>query len=230
MTEWDMIDRMTERSAEETLIRAVENGDLDADRVPEYLGRSTLLDLLRSYGYKGNVRHLKAALDRWDIKCRAADRCPSTADLRAAVADGRVEVNRGGLTGVGNLRRIQPLSRRRIAAQRMMEQENTMLRQHQRRIDQEQREIAFRQDRVEQIQAVLDEITAEIGPDPLLAPIELDRPKTRHRPPDIHVLGDAPVPPVAEVFTFSMRLAPAEATPPTPASDIPGEGEDASKK
>lgn len=165
MTDWDVIDRMTERSVEETLIRAVENGELDTGRVPEYLGRSTLLDLLRSYGYQGHVRGLKAALDRWDIKCRATDRCPSTADLRAAAADGRVEVNKSSLTGVGNLRSIQPLSRRRIAAQRMMEQEKSMLRHHQRRIDQEQRDLDYRQGRVDLIQAVLDEIAAEIGPE-----------------------------------------------------------------
>ena len=165
MTDWDVIDRMTERSVEETLIRAVENGELDTDRVPTYLGRSTLLDLLRRYGYKGNVRGLKAALDLWDIKCRATDRCPATADLRAAVADGRVEVNKSSLTGVGNLRSIQPLSRRRITAQRMMEREKSMLRHHQRRIDREQRDLDYRQGRVDLIQVVLDEIAAEIGPE-----------------------------------------------------------------
>ena len=67
------------------------SGEFAEGRVEEFIGRTALLQMLGRHGYDGigGVRDLAAAIDRWRVATGRHGRV-STADLRAAVLDGRI--------------------------------------------------------------------------------------------------------------------------------------------
>ena len=67
------------------------SGEFAEGRVPEFIGRTALFQMLERYGYDGTggIRALTAAIDRWRVATGRHGRV-STADLRAAVVDGRI--------------------------------------------------------------------------------------------------------------------------------------------
>lgn len=161
--DWESAQRLGELSSEEVAIAVVQSGALDG--VTAHVGRTLLLKLFQASGYAGNVRTLKADLERWEIECRRSDGCPSTADLRAAVEDGRIMVSSENVPGAAALSRIKSPHERRFAAKGMLRRED-QIRQHlerlSARVDRESRASETRRERIER---VLDDIAEQIGPE-----------------------------------------------------------------
>ena len=150
-------------SSEEVAIRAAERGHLDG--LGEFVARTLLLDIFRGDGYRGNVRTLKADLERWQIRCRPSDGCPSTADLKAAVSDGRIMISSEQLPDVAALSRIRSPHERRFAAKELLSREDER-RRHLERLDiMIEREARLSDTRLERIERVLDDIDTVIGPE-----------------------------------------------------------------
>ena len=65
--------------------------ELEDGRVPEFIARTALLQMLERHGYDGagGLRDLAAGIDSWRVETGRNGRV-STADLRAAVLDGRI--------------------------------------------------------------------------------------------------------------------------------------------
>ena len=76
---------------DDAMVALVSSGELDEGRVPEFIGRTALLQMLVRHGYDGTggVRDLTAAIDSWRVETGRHGRV-STADLRAGVLDGRI--------------------------------------------------------------------------------------------------------------------------------------------
>ena len=170
--DWKIAQRLGDLSSEEVVIAVVQSGAFDGTAA--YIGRTRLLKLFQASGYTGNVRTLKADLERWEIEYRPSDGCPSTADLRAAVEDGRIMVSSENVPGAATLSRIKSPHERRITAKRMLHREGQIL-QHLERlaatVDREARSSETRRDRIER---VLDDIAEQIGPErPLLSDLDL---------------------------------------------------------
>ena len=76
---------------DDAMVALVGSGELEEGRVQDFMGRTGLLDMARRHGYEGTggLRDLAAAIDRWRVETGRHGRV-STADLRAAVEDGRI--------------------------------------------------------------------------------------------------------------------------------------------
>ena len=76
---------------DDAMVAMVLSGDFDEGRVQDFIGRTALLRMLERHGFDGigGVRVLAAAIDGWRVEIGRNGRV-STADLRAAVEDGRI--------------------------------------------------------------------------------------------------------------------------------------------
>ena len=83
---------------DDAMVALVSSGELDEGRVPEFIGRTALLQMLVRHGYDGTggVRDLTAAIDSWRVETGRHGRV-STADLRAGVLDGAHRAESTGL-------------------------------------------------------------------------------------------------------------------------------------
>ena len=76
---------------DDAMVALVSSGELADGRVPQFIGRTTLLQMMERHGYDGTggARDLAAGIDSWRVETGRHGRV-STADLRAAVLDGRI--------------------------------------------------------------------------------------------------------------------------------------------
>lgn len=76
---------------DDAMVALVLSGELDEGRVQEWVSRTALLQMLKKHGYEGSggARDLAAGIDGWRVETGRNGRV-STADLRAAVEDGRI--------------------------------------------------------------------------------------------------------------------------------------------
>ena len=82
---------MNDLKIDDAMVALASSGKFGECWVEEFIGRTALLQMLEKQGYDGTggVRDLAAAIDRWRVQTGRNGRV-STADLRAAVLDGRI--------------------------------------------------------------------------------------------------------------------------------------------